>query len=128
MKRTRSGERISRACWTAFLRLMSAARRLGSSVTSRVTKGLRLRWHHAVGCRGGYSVEMAGREGREKSGLAWAPYQGIAAHLPIDRSVTGARPSVRAADAAAPDWFLLGGPSVSRRSPSARACRPEQGA
>ena len=42
---------LDRVCGSR-LPLASAARQLRSSATPRVTKGLRLRWHHAIGCRG----------------------------------------------------------------------------
>jgi len=48
-------------------------------------------------------VQMARGEGGKKSPVARASHQGIAAHLSVGRSVSGAQPSIRAADAAARD-------------------------
>ena len=54
-------------------------------------------------------VQMARGEGGKKSPVARASHQGIAARLSIGRSVSGAQPPVRAADAAPRDRFRIGG-------------------
>ncbi len=48
-------------------------------------------------------VQMARREGENKSAVACAPHQVVAMHLSIGRSVSGAQPPIRAADAPARD-------------------------
>jgi hypothetical protein len=71
-----------------------------------VTKALRLRWHHA-GKREAAYVRLASHQGGKKSAVAEAPRQGIAAHFSVSRSVEGAQPSFRAANAAARNRFVL---------------------
>ena len=63
-----------------------------------------------------------------ESPVARPPYQGIAAHLPVSRSVSGAQPPVRAAGAPARDRFLLARASDTRRSPGPRACQAQRSA
>ena len=112
-------------------RIAPRARRTGSPHDEHlgypVTKALRLRWHHAIGFGVG-DVQMARCEGGKKSPITRAPYQGIAAHLPVGRSVSGAQPPLCATDAAAGDRFLLARASDTRRSAGARPCCPQRSA
>ena len=55
-------------------------------------------------------VQMGSREGREKSPFNRAPDKVIARHLPVSRSVSGARSPIRAADAAARHRTRIGTP------------------
>src|SRR5580700_7161149 len=66
-------------------------------------------------------VDVAGPESGAKSPIGRASHQSIAADFSAARVAARARPSVRAADAAAGDRLLLARASAPRRSPGAGA-------
>jgi hypothetical protein len=80
-----------------------------------------------LGCEAEY-VQMARREGSKKPAIAHAPHQSVATHFPFGRSISGARPPVRATDATARHRWILASASGSSRSPGARPCCPHGGA
>jgi hypothetical protein len=69
---------------------------------------------HDASRRGESYVGLARAQGGEKSAIAWASQQGFANHLSIGRSVSGAQPPLRAADAAACNRIVLGRASTPR--------------
>src|SRR5580704_2468689 len=72
------------------------------------------------------NVDVARAENGTKSPIGRAPHQGLAADFSADRVAARARPSVRAADAAAGDRLLLARASAARRTPGAGAGRQER--
>ena len=71
-------------------------------------------------------VQMGRGEGRKKSPVARAPHERIAGPLSVGRPSSGACPSVRAADAAARDRFVLERTSHTCGTPRAGACCEER--
>src|SRR5580693_3996709 len=70
---------------------------------------------------GGMNVDVARPESGTEPPIGRAPHQSLTADFSAARVAARARPSVRAADAAAGDRLLLACASVARRTPGAGA-------